>query len=103
MSSTKHQMFVRCKRQDQTFFIQCSRSDTFSRIKERVSNSLSGDTAPSDIKFFTNMTGDRELPDIASIADHEIENDDILFMVFRNGTGDDDWEDVQVTELASGE
>eukprot|EP00591_Stephanopyxis_turris_P007398 CAMPEP_0195508182 /NCGR_PEP_ID=MMETSP0794_2-20130614/1474_1 /TAXON_ID=515487 /ORGANISM="Stephanopyxis turris, Strain CCMP 815" /LENGTH=49 /DNA_ID=CAMNT_0040635087 /DNA_START=200 /DNA_END=349 /DNA_ORIENTATION=+ len=49
------------------------------------------------------MTGDRELPDIASIADHEIENDDILFMVFRNGTGDDDWEDVQVTELASGE
>jgi len=78
-------MFVRVKRKSQTVFLHVEPSHTFSTIKETLAsiNQITSDKiglfAPDKV---------RELVDVATIADQEIENDAIIYMVFRKGETD---------------
>jgi len=64
-------------------------------------------SSPSDIKLFTNMTGDREVSNASTVADYDFDCDTILYMVYCRRPSYDDsddeegenWEDIQVDEL----
>lgn len=64
-------------------------------------------TSPSDIKLFTNMTGDREVSNASTVADYDFDCDTILYMVYSRRPSYDDsddeegehWEAIQVDEL----
>uniref|UniRef100_A0A7S0C6M7 Ubiquitin-like domain-containing protein n=1 Tax=Proboscia inermis TaxID=420281 RepID=A0A7S0C6M7_9STRA len=97
MSKTDNQIHVRCKRRNQTFFIICKKLDSFKYVKEQVSSSVGGDISAADVKLYNNLNADVELLDDATIADREMDNDDVLYMVFKTSQGD--WEDIRVKPL----
>jgi hypothetical protein len=55
------------------------------------------------MKLFLSKDGTRELPDIASVADHEssIRDDCVLYLVFREGGNS--WESIDVMEVMAEE
>jgi hypothetical protein len=100
-ATTENKLHVRCKRQNQTYFVRVSKSSTVGNIKAEISESLGGNPEPEGIRVYlpSDKTGDRRdsLPDAATVADHEIA---VLYVVFRIegkvGDGDDAWEDVKI-------
>uniref|UniRef100_A0A6S9B284 Ubiquitin-like domain-containing protein n=1 Tax=Ditylum brightwellii TaxID=49249 RepID=A0A6S9B284_9STRA len=120
-SSTKKQMYVRIKRRNQTFFIQANRSDTIFHLKDEISNALNNEISPRKMRLYLSSTTSSKdsppiptpssppLPDSATLADHDVKNDAILFVVFRKpemSEDDDDdgelcWEDVELYGPAS--
>ena len=105
--------YVRVKRKNQTFFIHISPSDTFEYIKSEVvsaynSCSIGGDDndvtttnmnlyiAPKSNNVVENKDGDKSMsekqeepkgpiPDVAILSDHDVKNDDILYVTFGEG------------------
>jgi hypothetical protein len=80
------------------------------QVKKRIAHSISSTTTSAqnddndfptaeDIRLYTNTRGDRELTDEASISDHDLDSETIVYMVYRQSGGEDDWEDIQVDEL----
>ncbi len=50
--------------------------------------------------FFNFFIKKRELVDLATISDQEIQNDDVIYMLFAKEVGGG-WEDLQVDVLSS--
>lgn len=94
---------VRIKRRNQTFFITTTNSSRISSVKSQISEALSRETIPENMKLFLSKDGTRELPDIASVADHEssIRDDCVLYLVFREGGNS--WESIDVMEVMAEE
>jgi len=61
--------YVRCKRQNQTFFIHVSKSDTIKSIKERIGE------AAGDEPNMRLLLNEKELADAGTVADYELVND----------------------------
>merc|ERR1711957_197546 len=107
-------MYVRCKRKNQVYFINTSKSETIFQLKEKISNALSvldEEVPPKNMRIFpstnNNIIGS-PIPDTAIISDHSISNDDELYVVFRKEEIDEDdeecdddslWEDVHIMTL----
>ena len=74
-ATTENKLHVRCKRQNQTYFVRVSKSSTVGNIKAEISESLGGNPEPEGIRVYlpSDKTGDRRdsLPDAATVADHE--------------------------------
>uniref|UniRef100_A0A7S2A6T7 Ubiquitin-like domain-containing protein n=1 Tax=Trieres chinensis TaxID=1514140 RepID=A0A7S2A6T7_TRICV len=105
MSSANKPIYVRCKRRDQTYFVFASKTDTIFHVKERVSEALGREVSPRKMRVYLTEKATDPLPDSATLADHDVGNDDCLYVVFRkagmDGDDDDDaddgcWEDVEV-------
>jgi len=101
------------KRKNQTFFIHTSSSDTFEYIKSEVvsaynSCSSGGDDnnvtttnmnlyiAPKTNNVVDSKDGDKSMsekqeepkgpiPDVAILSDHDVKNDDVLYVTFDEG------------------
>mmetsp|Transcript_36556 Transcript_36556/g.74458 ORF Transcript_36556/g.74458 Transcript_36556/m.74458 type:complete len:95 (-) Transcript_36556:2808-3092(-) len=87
-------------------------------VKKEISDALSGggaesssssaastDVSPSRMRLYLNEKGTDILPDSSTIAQHEIANDNALYVVFRKAgkEGDDDddddcWEPVEIDD-----
>ena len=96
---------MRCKRQNQTYFVPVDRTDSFLTIKQRLSSSHGTNEItkepvlpPSRIMFYLTPAGEKELPDAGTISDHEIGNDQVIFAVFQKDNGQ--WEPIEVEGAA---
>jgi hypothetical protein len=96
------------KHKNQTFFLPCSRTDSFLTLKTSLSAALGVNTIkaapnvpPTSIMFYTNSSAEKELPDIGTIQDHEIVNDGIIYAVFCDEKGV--WETIEVEGGGGGE
>ena len=101
---------VRCKRKNATFFVRVKTTQTIAEVKQEISDALScssDDSSPSASattavppqKMRIYATDAKEgssqpaLPNEATLADHEIANDAVLYVVFRKA-GKEDVEDA---------
>lgn len=114
-------MYIRLKRKSQTVFLHVEPSNTFLQLKQRIAEIFSI-ADPAHIMLvasdkvrlslilhsycFTSpfirqlriqiplSSQKKELMDLATLSDQEIQNDDIVYMVFakENGVG---WEELQ--------
>jgi transcription elongation factor B subunit 2 len=75
--------YVRLKRQSTTVFMHVEPTDNFLTIKNKAGGILKMD--PGQIGLFADEQKGKELVDLATIADQEIENDKVIYMVFRKG------------------
>merc|ERR1712060_839639 len=100
ISMNESQIYIRCKRRHQTIFLNVSPSETIQSIKKKLSTSLSGEPSWDDMQVYVEDRSD-PLPDKATISDHDIANDDVLYLAFRKNYLDEDydescWEDIEV-------
>jgi hypothetical protein len=84
-------MYVRLKRQKQTYFLHCEPSDTVKSLKEKVTAINNQPT--EGIGFYTATDSDIQLSDDATLQSSNVVNDSILCMVYKSGDG---WENIQV-------
>ncbi|GMI07197.1 hypothetical protein TrLO_g11048 [Triparma laevis f. longispina] len=106
MSAAVQPMSIRVKHTNQTYFVPCTRSSSFLEIKEQISlaNGKNAITAAinleaTNIQLLLPPTSDqpsKELPDLGTISDHMIENDQLIYTAFRKEGGS--WEDVDFGE-----
>ncbi|EED91660.1 predicted protein [Thalassiosira pseudonana CCMP1335] len=94
--------YIRVKRRNQTFFIHTTPTDTFHHIKSEISKAMNGQVVPAKMRLYvptaTTTTADKEstgkseesspIPDGATLADHEVKNDGVLYLTFVK-----DWEE----------
>ena len=94
--------YIRVKRRNQTFFIHTTQTDTFHHIKSEISKAMNGQVVPAKMRLYvptaTTTTADKEstgkseesspIPDGATLADHEVKNDGVLYLTFVK-----DWEE----------
>mmetsp|Transcript_42100 Transcript_42100/g.88434 ORF Transcript_42100/g.88434 Transcript_42100/m.88434 type:complete len:135 (-) Transcript_42100:7-411(-) len=133
MSTTKED-YVRVKRRSQTFFIHTSPSDTFVSIKDEISLAMGGRPSPSKMRLYiptsapnnqTSNSDDKEMgeaaaasaaamlpkdpiPDTAILSDHNVTNDDVLYVTFvkswessgddEEPEGEDAWEEIEIVK-----
>uniref|UniRef100_A0A7R9Z3N5 Ubiquitin-like domain-containing protein n=1 Tax=Pseudictyota dubia TaxID=2749911 RepID=A0A7R9Z3N5_9STRA len=101
-SAADEQLYLRCKRQTQTYFVIAKKTDTVFHVKERISAALTGDVSPRKMRLYLTEKSSEPLPDSATMADHDVSNDACLYVVFRKPGQEDDeddgtcWEDVDV-------
>jgi hypothetical protein len=101
-----HPRSVRCKRKNATFFVRVKTTQTIGEVKQEISDALScssDESSPSSSSsavppqkmriYATDKDGSDPLPNTATLADHEIANDAILYVVFRRA-GKEDVEDA---------
>ena len=74
---------------------------SFLEVKESISLSLgssaitkSRNVESHNITLYTSIDGSKELPDAGFVSDHQIENDQVLYAVFRPENGP--WESIDV-------
>lgn len=79
MTSIEQQMYIRCKRRNQTYFIHVSKADTFGALKGRISEATNGEIEAQDMKLFLN---EKELSDGGTVADHEVANNAVIGVTF---------------------
>ncbi|CAB1100053.1 unnamed protein product [Ectocarpus sp. CCAP 1310/34] len=84
-------MYIRLKRHNTTVFMHCEPADNFATIKAKAGKLLN--IEPGQIGLFATRDKARELVDLATIGDQEIDNDQVLYVVKRSGDG---YEDVNV-------
>ena len=74
-------MYVRIKRKHQTIFQTVNPSDSFLSLKEKISPLVK--EAPEDIQLWASVDQQKELADLATLADQDIGNDAVVYMVFK--------------------
>jgi hypothetical protein len=87
-------MYVRVKRKNQTMFLHVDPSDSFMALKTRIGEVNAVD--PSTIALYAKDRV-RELVDVATVADQEIENDSIVYMVYQKPNSES-FEEIDVPE-----
>ena len=85
------------KRKNQTFFVPVVRSSSFLEVKEAISSALGSsaitqapNVASSNVMLYMTQDASKELPDSGFISDHMVENDAVVYAVFRPDGGS--WE-----------
>eukprot|EP00584_Thalassiosira_punctigera_P006528 CAMPEP_0172535494 /NCGR_PEP_ID=MMETSP1067-20121228/7480_1 /TAXON_ID=265564 ORGANISM="Thalassiosira punctigera, Strain Tpunct2005C2" /NCGR_SAMPLE_ID=MMETSP1067 /ASSEMBLY_ACC=CAM_ASM_000444 /LENGTH=128 /DNA_ID=CAMNT_0013320429 /DNA_START=299 /DNA_END=685 /DNA_ORIENTATION=+ len=126
--STAREEYIRVKRRNQTFFVHISPSDTFAQIKDEVSQAMGGSDviSPQQMRLYVETPKpssddkgeDKEMgeasmpkdpiPDMAILSDHNVKNDDVLYVTFAKSwesggggdvpDGDDAWEDIEIAK-----
>jgi SHS2 domain-containing protein len=92
--------YLLVKRLNQSFFIAASQTTTFLDVKTEISKALKGSISTKLIKLHSLVSGEegKELPDAATLADHEVKNSDVIWATFakgwESGGSGDDWETV---------
>lgn len=107
LSYYAHHRCVRCKRRNATFFVRVKTTQTIADVKQEISDALScssdSSSSPSATAeavppqtmriYASDKEGSDPLPNAATLADHEIANDAVLYVVFRK-PGKEDVEDA---------
>ncbi len=83
---------MRLKRKNATIFLHVEPIDTFHKIKLEAAEVLKLDV--SEMGMFATEDKSKELRDTSTIAGENVENDDIIYICMREGSG---YEDVEGT------
>ncbi|CAM9681538.1 unnamed protein product [Phaeothamnion confervicola] len=83
-----------------TIFMHVEPSDTFQSIKHRAAGLLDPKQDESRVGLFSATDKAKQLADLATIADQEIQNDQILYVLVQSGGV---WEEFDVPTSPVGE
>eukprot|EP00640_Fibrocapsa_japonica_P005285 CAMPEP_0113941342 /NCGR_PEP_ID=MMETSP1339-20121228/7281_1 /TAXON_ID=94617 /ORGANISM="Fibrocapsa japonica" /LENGTH=102 /DNA_ID=CAMNT_0000945457 /DNA_START=91 /DNA_END=399 /DNA_ORIENTATION=+ /assembly_acc=CAM_ASM_000762 len=86
-------MYVRVKRKNQTVFLHVEKSDNFAVLKQRCGEVIN--VNPSCIALYATPDKSKELVDMATVGDQQIENDSVIYMVTKK-EGTESWEEIDV-------
>ncbi len=81
---------MRLKRKNATIFLHVEPTDTFHKIKLEAAEILTLDV--NEMGMFATEDRSKELTDAATITSENMQNDDIIYICMREGSG---YEDVE--------
>ncbi|KAL3656612.1 hypothetical protein V7S43_018517 [Phytophthora oleae] len=75
--------YVRVKRRNQTVFLDVQLTDSFLTVKEKLGSIFS--LPPTSIQLWQglNQKESKEFADTATLADHELQNDAVIYMCWK--------------------
>uniref|UniRef100_K3WQZ4 Ubiquitin-like domain-containing protein n=1 Tax=Globisporangium ultimum (strain ATCC 200006 / CBS 805.95 / DAOM BR144) TaxID=431595 RepID=K3WQZ4_GLOUD len=90
--------YIRVKRKNQTVFVDVQFSDTFASVKDKLGALFH--MAPQHIQLWLglNQKESKELTDVATLADHDLQNDSVIYMCWKKENSDQ-WEELSVTKV----
>ncbi|KAG7397330.1 hypothetical protein PHYBOEH_000912 [Phytophthora boehmeriae] len=90
--------YIRVKRRSQTVFLDVQLSDTFLSVKEKLGALFQ--MPPTSIQLWQglNQKESKEFADAATLADHELQNDAVVYMCWKKENSDQ-WEELSVTKV----
>jgi len=91
-------MYLRVKRLKETVFLRVNPTDSFANVKGKLGSILGKDA--NDLRIIA-ADKERVFEDEATVGDQEVENDTIVYLVYRLGEGET-WEIVQVSTGSEG-
>jgi hypothetical protein len=83
IANSSYCRYIRLKRKSTTIFLHVEPSDNFQSVKQRAATILK--TEPGQIGLFTTEDKAKELVDLATVGDQEVQTEQIIYMVFRKG------------------
>ena len=86
-------MYLRVKRMKETVFLRVNPTDSFANVKAKLGGILGKEA--NDLRII-GSDKERIFEDEATVGDQEVENDAIVYVVYRLGEGET-WEIVQVS------
>mmetsp|Transcript_17070 Transcript_17070/g.25246 ORF Transcript_17070/g.25246 Transcript_17070/m.25246 type:complete len:95 (-) Transcript_17070:125-409(-) len=86
-------MYLRLKRKNATLFLYVEPTSEFREIKSKIGDLIKVD--PNTIGLFGSEDKSKELIDSATVDDQEIKNDQIVYFLYKNGSGG--YEDFDVS------
>ncbi|KAF1318454.1 hypothetical protein FI667_g13950, partial [Globisporangium splendens] len=120
--------YIRVKRKNQTVFVDVQFSDTFASVKEKLGALFH--MAPQHIQLWLGLNQvptvsavavctcaikeSKELTDVATLADHDLQNDSVIYMCWKKESAlcihllslslyvsmhSDQWEELSVTKV----
>ncbi|OQR95435.1 hypothetical protein THRCLA_22140 [Thraustotheca clavata] len=89
-------MYLRVKRRNQTFFVLTEPHESFLKIKETLAGVI-GISGPGQVQLW-HTNKQKELLDVGTVSDQELENDAIVYMCLKKENSDQ-WEEIQVTKI----
>ncbi|GAB9472025.1 hypothetical protein Gpo141_00009217 [Globisporangium polare] len=93
--------YIRVKRKSQTVFLDVQFSDTFASVKEKLGALFH--LPPQHIQLWQGLNQastkeSKELTDVATLADHDLQNDSAIYMCWKKENSDQ-WEELSVTKV----
>ncbi|TMW61673.1 hypothetical protein Poli38472_010736 [Pythium oligandrum] len=101
MASTGERKFVpyiRVKRRNQTLFVDAQPGDTFLSVKEKLGAVFQLPASSIQLWSGLNQKEAKELTDVATLADHDVQNDSVVYMCWKKEQSDQ-WEELSVTKI----
>ncbi|KAL4106946.1 hypothetical protein PRIC1_004983 [Phytophthora ramorum] len=90
--------YVRVKRRSQTVFLDVQLAESFLSVKEKLG--VLFHLPPTSIQLWQglNQKESKEFADAATLADHELQNDAVIYMCWKKENSDQ-WEELSVTKV----
>ncbi|EGZ12276.1 hypothetical protein PHYSODRAFT_347360 [Phytophthora sojae] len=90
--------YIRVKRRNQTVFLDVQTADSFLSVKEKLGALFH--LPPTSIQLWQglNQKESKEFADAATLADHELQNDAVIYMCWKKENSDQ-WEELSVTKV----
>mmetsp|Transcript_227 Transcript_227/g.261 ORF Transcript_227/g.261 Transcript_227/m.261 type:complete len:96 (+) Transcript_227:54-341(+) len=86
-------MYIRVKRKNQTIFLYSDPAEKVSQTKDNLAKIT--EVSADELGLIFN---DKQLDNDSTIGDNKIENDNVVYLVYKDGDG---WEDVDVQETTA--
>mmetsp|Transcript_11949 Transcript_11949/g.30640 ORF Transcript_11949/g.30640 Transcript_11949/m.30640 type:complete len:107 (-) Transcript_11949:366-686(-) len=94
METQEQKEYVRVKRNRTTYFLWADMpTDTVHDLRARA-NLITG-VPTTDMRFFIDVSGEVSLDENKTLKDQKIENDQVLYMVFKK-EGSEEWESIEI-------
>lgn len=92
------QPYIRVKRRNQTVFLDVQLSDSFLSVKEKLGTLFK--LPPTSIQLWQglNQKESKEFADAATLMDHELQNDAVIYMCWKKENSDQ-WEELSVAKV----
>ncbi|TYZ66504.1 hypothetical protein PybrP1_008841 [[Pythium] brassicae (nom. inval.)] len=90
--------YIRVKRRSQTVFLDVQFSDTFASVREKLGALFHLPPAHIQLWQGLNQKESKELTDVATLADHDLQNDSVIYMCWKKENSEQ-WEELSVTKV----
>uniref|UniRef100_A0AAV1TMQ5 Ubiquitin-like domain-containing protein n=1 Tax=Peronospora matthiolae TaxID=2874970 RepID=A0AAV1TMQ5_9STRA len=90
--------YIRVKRRNQTVFLDVQPTESFRSVKEKIG--VLFHLPPTSIQLWDglNEKESKEFADGATLADHEVQNDAVVYMRWKKENSDE-WEELSVAKV----
>jgi len=89
--------YIRVKRRSQTVFLDVQLGDSFLSVKEKLGALFQLPASSIQLWQGLNPKESKEFADAATLADHELQNDAVVFMCWKKENSDQ-WEELSVAK-----
>ncbi|CAI5710047.1 unnamed protein product [Peronospora destructor] len=90
--------YIRVKRRNQTVFLDVQLTDTFLSIKEKIGLLFRLPSTSIQLWQGLNQKESKMVTDATTLADHEVQNDAVIYMCWKKENSDQ-WEELSVTKV----